>query len=324
MMCEKASVAAPIVFGEALVDVFGEGLKPGGAPFNVACHLAALGLTPLLITGIGNDDAGHLLRDTAGRFGLSLQAVQLAPRSARVEVHEGNGGHLFSIPPDQAFDHINAREALQAAAVEDGPRWLYFGTLALRQSTTRSTLAALRARRPYRTFVDLNWREAGPPPEVILELLQDIDVLKVSDAELDQLCGWLALSKSSSPPVAGEQRSAVAALCQRVGARYLLVSHGAEGAAAWDTAGYCIVRERPPRVPLLRDTVGAGDAFSALMFAGLLMEQPVAGTLGQAVAFASLSCSWRGALPEATGLYDPWRIRLGTDAPTPSPNLPAR
>jgi fructokinase len=323
-MSDAMPVATPIVFGEALVDAFGDVLKPGGAPFNVACHLAALGLRPLMITRVGNDEAGHLLRDTAARFGLSLQASQLAPRSARVEVSEGDGGHVFVIPADQAFDDIDSRAAVQAAAAEPDPCWLYFGSLALRQPTSRSALAALRASRTCRTFVDLNWREAGPTPEVILEVLHDIEVLKVSDTELGQLLGWLGLPSASAAPVAGERRPALAALCHHLGARYILVSHGAAGAAAWDAGGCCIARALSPPVPLLRDTVGAGDAFSAWMFAGLLMGLPVPGTLDQAVAFASLSCGWRGALPEASDFYHPWRIRLGIDAPTSPPNSLAR
>lgn len=323
-MSEIASVATPIVFGEALVDVFGDLLKPGGAPFNVACHLAALGLAPLMITRIGMDDAGALLHNTAARFGLSMQAAQSESLSARVEVRESDGGHVFEIPAGQAFDHIEANHALQAASVIGDPGWLYFGTLALREPTTRAALAALRASRPYRVFVDLNWREAGPEPEVILEVLRDVEILKLSDAELGQLLPWLGLTDSPAIPVLGEQRSAMATLCRRVGARHILVSHGAEGAAAWDAGGCCVARVQSPPMPWLRDTVGAGDAFSALMFAGLLMDHPVASTLEHAVAFASLSCGWRGALPEATGLYDAWRIRLGIDVPTPPPHPLAR
>ncbi len=42
------------------------------------------------------------------------------------------------------------------------------------------------------------------------------------------------------------------------------------------------------------DTVGDGDAFSAMMLAGLALGHPLACMLGQAVAFASLGRGWRG------------------------------
>ncbi|MDE3072958.1 MAG: fructokinase [Pseudomonadota bacterium] len=307
--------AAAVVFGEALVDAFGSMLLPGGAPFNVACHLAALGLPPLLITRLGQDEAGRLLRGTAARFGLSLQAAQLEQRSARVDVREREGGHLFEIPAGQAFDRIEAAAAVRAAAGAAAPGWLYFGTLALREPASRAALAALRASRPRRAFVDLNWRQAGPSPQVILEMLQEIEVLKLSDAELGRVLGWLQLPPIPGVPAAGERRAAMAHLCARLGARHVLVSHGAEGAAAWDAHGCCVAFAPAPPVPRLRDTVGAGDAFSALMLAGLLQQRPLAAALADAVAFASLSCGWRGALPADTAPYRPWRIRPDLAAP---------
>ncbi|MHB1272220.1 MAG: PfkB family carbohydrate kinase [Rhodanobacter sp.] len=314
---------AAVVFGEALVDAFGSVLLPGGAPFNLACHLAALGLPPLMITRLGHDEAGRLLRDTAARFGLSLQAAQLEQRSARVEVREREGGHVFEIPAGQAFDRIEAAAAVQAATGTTAPGWLYFGTLALRGSASRQALTALRADRPRRAFVDLNWREAGPSVQVILDMLQGIEVLKLSDAELDLMLGWLQLPSIPGVPAEGEQHVAMARLCARFDARHVLVSHGADGAAAWDATGCCVARAPTSPVPHLRDTVGAGDAFSALMLAGLLLERPLAAALADAVAFASLSCGWRGALPADTAVYQPWRCRLGlaaaavTTAPPP-------
>jgi len=307
--------AATVVFGEALVDAFGSVLLPGGAPFNVACHLAALGLPPLMITRLGNDEAGRLLRDTAARFGLSLQAAQIEQHSARVDVCEREGGHVFEIHAGQAFDRIELAATVQAAAGTTGPGWLYFGTLALREPISRQALMALRARRQQRAFVDLNWREAGPSPRVILDMLQGVEVLKLSEAELDRVLGWLELPSIPGVPAEGEQHPAIARLCARIGARHVLVSHGAEGAAAWDAHGRCVARAPAPPVPRLRDTVGAGDAFSALMLAGLLLQRPLAAALADAVAFASLSCGWRGALPADTALYRPWRTRLGLAAP---------
>src|SRR5690242_15777737 len=190
-----------IVFGEALVDAFADGPVPGGAPFNVACHLAALGLAPMMLTRLGDDEAGQALRAAAARSGLSLQHAQTDARTARVLVHERDGGHAFEIPADQAFDRIDAAQAVAAVQTfgADTP-WLYFGTLALRSPTSRAALAAVRQAKPHRAFVDLNWREAGPSPEAILELLHDVHVLKLSDTELAQLLDRLGLAAMPRVP----------------------------------------------------------------------------------------------------------------------------
>jgi len=320
-VAEPGSAAVPIVFGEALVDAFADALVPGGAPFNVACHLAALGLRPLLITRLGADAGGRLLEASAQRCGLSLRGAQRERHTARVEVRESAAGHLFEIPPGQAFDRIEAIPAVQATAGLGEPRWLYFGTLALRGETSRHALAALRASAPHRAFVDLNWREAGPSPALILDALQDIEVLKLSDAELLRVLDWLGLPAVRGVPQPGEQQAAIGRLCAQLGVRQLLVSHGADGAAAWDAHGCCSARAAAPPLPRLVDTVGAGDAFSAMLLAGLLRGRAPAAMLGQAVAFASLSCGWRGALPAQADLYIPWRQTLGIDR-MPPPALP--
>ncbi|WP_431635136.1 PfkB family carbohydrate kinase [Dyella sp. KULCS107] len=300
-----------IVFGESLVDAFADGPVPGGAPFNVACHLAALGLAPMMLTRLGDDEAGQALRAAAARSGLSLQHAQADARTARVLVHERDGGHAFEIPADQAFDRIDAVQAVAAVqTLEAGAPWLYFGTLALRAPASRAALAAVRQAVPHRAFVDLNWREAGPSPEAILELLQDVHVLKLSDTELTQLLRWLDLAPMPGVPALDNAHASMAALCARTGASHVLVSHGAEGAAAWNAEGRCVARAVAPPLPQLVDTVGAGDAFSAMMLAGLALGHPLACMVGQSVAFASQSCGWRGALPADGALYLPWRKAL--------------
>ena len=305
-----ACLARPLVFGEALVDAFPEALIAGGAPFNVACHLAALGLAPLLLSRIGADDGGDQLRAAASRCGLQLDGVQHEPLlgTARVLVHERADGHVFEIPTDLAFDHIEADAALAALAA-DSPApdagWLYHGTLALRSETSRAALAAVRSSRPFRVFVDLNWREAGPTPAQILSVLHDIDVLKLSETELSQLLGWLQIpAPSQERPRVGSHHPALAALAERTGARRILVTHGSDGAAVWSEDGWCRASMAAPRAVRMVDTVGAGDAFSARMLAALVSGQSAQQALASAVAFASASVGWRGAVPADLSVYD--------------------
>lgn len=309
----------PIVFGEALVDAFADGPVPGGAPFNVACHLAALGCAPRLITRLGDDPAGAVLRRAASVSGLSLQSAQHDRETARVLVREHASGHTFEIPADQAFDRIDAAQALAATHSPATDRWLYFGTLALRTPTSRAALAALRGEADHHAFVDLNWREAGPPPGVILDLLHRIEVLKVNEEELARLLDWLGLPAVDRLPAVGDQRDPVAALCERTGTHLLLVSLGADGAVMWDGQGRCLARASAPPLPQQVDSVGAGDAFSAMMLAGLLCRVSERRMLGQAVAFASLSCGWRGALPERSDLYLSWQSLLCARPPSALP-----
>ena len=104
------------VLGEALVDEFHDGPVAGGAPFNVARSLAALGAPTLFISRIGaDDDNGRLVLESARRYGLDSAGLQrdLQHATGRVSVHESAAGHRFEIHGDAAWDHIDADSARQ-------------------------------------------------------------------------------------------------------------------------------------------------------------------------------------------------------------------
>ena len=98
---------AVVLFGEVLADVFPDRSVLGGAPFNVARHLQAFGLLPLLITRVGDDQLGRELVATMTRLGMTVEGVQQDPLhpTGQVIVHIEEGSHRFEIPPDQASPH---------------------------------------------------------------------------------------------------------------------------------------------------------------------------------------------------------------------------
>jgi fructokinase len=59
-------------------------------------------------------------------------------------------------------------------------------------------------------------------------------------------------------------------------------------------------------IPNILDTVGAGDAFSAVFIMGLLHEWKMPITLRRANRFAGAVCQIRGAIPEDAGFYKPF------------------
>jgi fructokinase len=132
-----------LVFGEALLDDFGDQQVVGGAPFNVARNLAALGLPALMVTRVGNDSYGDRVRDGFVRFGMSTEGLQHGPQpTGRVLVErDGNGGHRFHILAEQAYDHIEAAAAVDVMRAFS-PDTVYFGTLV--QRSTRCWTARAR------------------------------------------------------------------------------------------------------------------------------------------------------------------------------------
>ena len=64
------------------------------------------------------------------------------------------------------------------------------------------------------------------------------------------------------------------------------------------------------KVDAIVDTVGAGDAYAAILAAGHIKKLPWKETIGLASTFASLICGIPGALPDDPTFYDHLRSRM--------------
>ncbi len=66
-----------VVFGEALIDDFITEQVVGGAPFNLARHLAAFDAAPMMITRVVRDANGATVRAEFARFGVREDGLQV-------------------------------------------------------------------------------------------------------------------------------------------------------------------------------------------------------------------------------------------------------
>jgi len=317
-----SNAARVIVFGECLVDRFGEQSIAGGAPFNVARHLAALGLAPVFVTRVGDDGPGRQLRAELARFGLGEDALQIDPLrpTGQVRVHERDGHHDFEILPDQAYDHIEARDWAGWAAADGEPLpWITFGTLGQRHAHSRAALAALRAAVPHRACVDVNWRTGQVGRDVVAATLAGANVLKLNAEELALLLRWQSLASlhAARPPAPGTGCAAIAALLAPTRVAQLIVTYGAAGYALWERDGSCRLRGTGLAAPAIVDTVGAGDAFCAITLAGCALSWPWEITLSRANAFAAAICGVRGAAPAGLEFYERWKVQWGLSGAAP-------
>jgi fructokinase len=62
-------------FGEILWDCLPSGRHAGGAPFNVAAHLAQLGVSVSLISAVGQDSLGDEMLEVAKNKGVNVEFV---------------------------------------------------------------------------------------------------------------------------------------------------------------------------------------------------------------------------------------------------------
>lgn len=300
-------VETVVAFGETLVDQFLDRNVLGGAPFNVACHLAAMGSHPVLVTRAGKDELGEQLMQTMIERGLDMRGVQSDPSrpTGRVLVTEHASGHVFDILPDQAYDHIHASMA-RMAAMSAHPNLVYFGTLAQRGESRRALREMLAAVETC-AFLDVNLRDPWVDAEVMLWSLQQAAVVKMNEEELERICALFSLGGSTP-----ETRAA--ALLSSFDLQRIVITQGPAGSWTLDRTGRIEQAGGHPLVDLV-DTVGAGDGFVAIFMLGMLRGWPVELQMARADAFARAICGIRGAVPATPDFYTPflrdWDIGSG-------------
>jgi len=290
----------PVIFGEVLFDVFPHGeVVMGGAPLNVAWHLKGFGLNPLLISRLGMDDHGQLVIDEMLKWGLDISGIQRDEKypTGRVKISLNNGQPEFTILPDQAYDYIDAEEALKAIQSQD-VAMLYHGSLAVRNGVSLAALNKLKHACNANIFVDINLRVPWWSHENVNDLVRNAHWLKLNDIEL------IELSMSSSTDLSELADTYV----NKHRLQQLILTQGDKGASLRENGN--VLNGKPVPVKEVVDTVGAGDAFSSVMILGILLDWPAEVTMSRALEFASLLCTKRGATisdpDEYKGLLKVW------------------
>ena len=295
--------------GEILIDLTQSGLteqgiprfdaNPGGAPANLAVAASRLGAQTAFVGRVGHDSYGAFLRRTLEANGVDVSGLSVDPVQhttlAIVSLDE-RGERSFSFYRDPSAD-VNLRCEDVPAALLENTRVLHFGSVSLTAEPSRSaTLQAVRQAKARGALIsyDPNYRASLGPDEAtaverMLEPLELVDILKVSDEELPLLTGTGDLLQGS------------AALAAK-GIRLVLVTLGADGA-------FYRFGTQTGRIPGVKvtvgDTNGAGDTFFGAALSRLVKRESLdtlsAGELEDILRFANraaaVTTSRHGAIP---------------------------
>jgi fructokinase len=291
-----------LVIGEALVDIVSAPGRTavehvGGSPANVALGLSRLGIGTQLLTRIGDDDRGRLIRRH-----LESSGVQLVASSVTAEPTSTATAHLD--PAGVASYEFELDWALPASATTGDARAVHTGSIAATLAPGGDDVLRLIEAIDGRSLIsyDPNARPAlmGDPAtalERIERIVRAADVVKVSDEDL----AWL---------LPGTDPLLIAERWRASGPALVVVTLGGAGAVGVLASG--VVEVAAP-VITVADTVGAGDALMAGLLdgldgAGLLRPDRVedlrsataaelAPLLSHAVTIAALTCTRPGADP---------------------------
>jgi len=279
-----------LVFGEVLFDCFSAGEQVlGGAPFNVAWHLQALGHQPQFISRVGEDELGEEIKAAMTLWGMNKTALQIDPihPTGQVQINLINGEPQYTITPDCAYDFIAADEFSNLP--ETGI--LYHGSLGLRNKVSRNAFMQLARKPELSIFLDVNLRSPWWQKEQLHEWIKQARWVKLNLDELQKL-GYC--SKDIKQEMSNFQTQYQLDL--------LIVTRGEAGAIVRSDDG-AFNTLTPEPVTDIVDTVGAGDAFSAVFIHGLVSGWSVNHTLEIAQQFASQVVGLRGATSTDPAFY---------------------
>lgn len=272
--------------GEVLWDVLPGGEFLGGAPLNVAVHLARLGAPVRLVSRLGRDARGAAARARIVALGLDPALVQedgTRPTGTAEARLDPAGTASYRFPAPAAWDAIEAGEA-ELAATHGAT--VVFGTLAQRAAASAAAIGRLLAVARWRVL-DANLRPPHDSAEVALRSLARADFVKLNEHEVAAFAGWLGIAPSAA--------ALQVCLRTRFGIQSLCVTEGERGARLWHGESYVAMPAVPTRVA---DTVGAGDAFLAMLLAALGANRPAEEAMARAARLAAFVASRPGATPD--------------------------
>jgi fructokinase len=139
---------------------------------------------------------------------------------------------------------------------------------------------------PALRVLDANLRPPYDDREIVRQSLERADVVKVSDDELERMAEWFGF--------AGPPRELAGALAESFGCTVVCVTRGPRGAALWREGRWS---EQEGYEVEVRDTVGAGDAFLAVLLAGLLAGGDDRAILQHANMMGAYVATQHGAVP---------------------------
>jgi fructokinase len=279
-------------FGEILFDDYKKYKILGGAPFNYIFHLNKFGYTGNLISRVGNDKAANEIINYIKQREIPANFIQIdeSYKTGLVNVSLNKDGiPSYNIEENVAYDFITYKEINNQIC-----SLFYFGTLAQRTPQNRDTLYSY-LNKHRKCFFDVNLRQEFYNHEIIIRSLNNASIVKLNREELQTIIKLIYDTNST------ELHDNAKKLLNDFRLDMLSITMGGEGALLiTDTESNFHVEKAENII----DTVGAGDAYSAVLSIGYIQKWQLEKINIIASKFASAICGIKGAIPEDDNFYN--------------------
>lgn len=279
-----------IGIGELLWDVLPDGKKLGGAPCNFAYHAQKLGAEASVVSAVGRDDNGRELLHELEVKNVSTKLIQLSDKpTGTVDVKlNADGVPEYTIHENVAWDYIAHDKSLQQKV--DGADIICFGSLAQRNAVSRKSMEKLLGCSGNGKLIvfDINLRQSFYTKEIIEASMQLSNVLKLNEDELPVVCTMLGIT-------ADTEENQVLELIEKYNFKLVAYTKGSNGSLLMTPSEKSFL---PTPQVKVKDTVGAGDSFTAAMAIGFANGDSLSKIHKKAVEISAFVCTQNGAMPD--------------------------
>lgn len=299
--------------GELIWDLLPDGKQLGGAPTNFAYISRLLGNDSTVASRVGDDELGREALTKLERMGIDSWHIQIDPThptgTVGVRIDE-RGEASFQVRTDSAWDFLELTDDWKTlASTADA---ICFGTLGQRSTQARQTILdflKLTRSDAVRVF-DVNLRHSFFTSEMLRESLELATIVKLNSEELSTVGAMLGLNniqeevhaashENASEALAESRETAEKALARELIAafdlRLLAITQGERGSLL-------VTREDSVTHPGfkvdVKDTIGAGDAFTAALVHHDLRSASLQDMSEAANRIGAWICTQPGATPE--------------------------
>jgi len=285
-MSEKTIITG---LGEILWDLLPEGKQLGGAPANFVYHIQQLGYQSYMVSSIGEDRLGDEILNSLDKRGLSSKYISRSQDfpTGQVEVElDEDGNPEYNIIENVAWDYIPYSKKLDKLAHQSSA--VCFGSLAQRSSKSRATVQKILKSTDencIRIF-DVNLRQNYYSLELIEENLALASILKLNEDELQKITDMFSIR--------GDEKEQMRKIISRFKLEMIALTKGGQGSFLVTSQKSSFLEPLDTKV---KDTVGAGDSFTAGLVFSLLQGFSLEKCHQNANRLASFVCSQDGAMP---------------------------
>ena len=274
--------------GELLWDVLPHIEVIGGAPVNFAYHVTSLGARGIPVSTIGRDSRGERALAQLQERGLDIRGISLSDDHATGYVTallDNEGRASYSFPNNVAWDHLQVND--YAEKLRTNLDAVCFGSLAQRSGNSRRAIYGFLDALGEDTLkvFDVNFRQNFYSLEIIESSLIRTDILKINDDELPVVCSLLELK--------GSDEKCLMTLIERYQLKMAILTRGGNGSILMSPARASKHRGIATHI---KDTIGAGDSFTAVATIGFLQGLGLDEINEKANRLAAYVCSQQGAM----------------------------